>query len=244
MVAKIYGHRGASGEKPDNTMAGFLHARSVGVAGVETDIVLTKDLVPVLHHDMHLADGRFIPDVPANELPPVIPNLSQALREVEGIEWLLEIKRPLPLADRMPSPALIVERILGHLMQADRARVQAWSFDWEVLREFGQQAPEVSLGCFTGNRIDIAANCEDYLREAYLVSDISAGLAGVGVKSRGAFHGRWNDAEIRSAKSAGLKVFACFVNEPADFDRLLHSADGIITDWPSRFCSRNPALER
>jgi len=28
------------------------------VAGIETDIVLTRDLVPVLRHDANLADGR------------------------------------------------------------------------------------------------------------------------------------------------------------------------------------------
>ena len=58
MTAKIYGHRGAMGERPENTLEGFLYAQSLGVAGIETDIVLTRDLVPVLRHDANLADGR------------------------------------------------------------------------------------------------------------------------------------------------------------------------------------------
>ena len=61
--AAIYGHRGARAERPENTMDGFLHAVAFGVTGIETDIALTADFCPVLHHDPELADGRRIKDV-------------------------------------------------------------------------------------------------------------------------------------------------------------------------------------
>lgn len=51
---KIWGHRGASGYAPENTMAAFLLAVEQGADGIETDIHLTKDGVCVLMHDESL----------------------------------------------------------------------------------------------------------------------------------------------------------------------------------------------
>lgn len=45
------GHRGARDEAPENTLAGFAHARAIGVPAVEFDVQLSKDLQPVVIHD-------------------------------------------------------------------------------------------------------------------------------------------------------------------------------------------------
>lgn len=235
MIAKIYGHRGAMGERPENTLAGFLHAKSLGVTGIETDIVLTRDLIPVLHHDAHLADGRLIKALNARGLPPEIPTLAQALHTVPDIDWLLEIKSNPALPDQTHPPALIVTRVLAALNGVAWARLRLWAFSWEVLREVGQQAPGLRRGCFTGNRTDIAANRDNWLGAEFGTQDITDGLAAHGVNSRGAYHAMWTEAQIAHAHAAGLEVFACFVNDQADFNRLSPLVDGIVTDYPSRF---------
>lgn len=48
---KIFGHRGFSGEYPENTMLAFRKAVEAGADGIELDVQLTKDLVPVIIHD-------------------------------------------------------------------------------------------------------------------------------------------------------------------------------------------------
>lgn len=48
---KIYGHRGASGQAPENTMESFMLAHKLGCDGMETDIHQTKDGILVLMHD-------------------------------------------------------------------------------------------------------------------------------------------------------------------------------------------------
>ncbi|MBR9870513.1 MAG: glycerophosphodiester phosphodiesterase [Gammaproteobacteria bacterium] len=48
----IYGHRGAKGEAPENTLPGFLHAYRQGVRHFELDLALSKDGIPVLVHDL------------------------------------------------------------------------------------------------------------------------------------------------------------------------------------------------
>lgn len=47
----IIGHRGASGEAPENTLAAFRLAMEQGADLIETDVHLTSDGVPVLIHD-------------------------------------------------------------------------------------------------------------------------------------------------------------------------------------------------
>ncbi len=48
---KIYAHRGASDQYPENTMLAFKKAIEQGADGIETDVHLTKDNVLVLIHD-------------------------------------------------------------------------------------------------------------------------------------------------------------------------------------------------
>jgi|SRR6185312_4453236 len=55
MAVRIYAHRGASAECPENTMAAFRRAVALGVDALELDIHATRDGVLVVSHD---PDGR------------------------------------------------------------------------------------------------------------------------------------------------------------------------------------------
>jgi glycerophosphoryl diester phosphodiesterase len=50
-MAVIYGHRGARGVYPENTIEGFLYAASLGVYGIEMDVVISKDKKVVVSHE-------------------------------------------------------------------------------------------------------------------------------------------------------------------------------------------------
>lgn len=50
----LQGHRGARGLRPENTLAGFSFALSIGVTTLETDLAVTKDGVLVISHDPYL----------------------------------------------------------------------------------------------------------------------------------------------------------------------------------------------
>ena len=63
----LQGHRGARGLAPENTLAGFETALSIGVTTLELDLGVTKDGVVVVSHDTHLnpdhtrgPDGTFL----------------------------------------------------------------------------------------------------------------------------------------------------------------------------------------
>lgn len=54
-VPALIAHRGASQEAPENTLAAFARAVADGADGVELDVRLTRDGVPVVFHDDDLA---------------------------------------------------------------------------------------------------------------------------------------------------------------------------------------------
>lgn len=53
MVSKtlIFGHRGYPHKFPENSLKGFAYAIAHGIDGLEFDVHLTKDNVPVIMHD-------------------------------------------------------------------------------------------------------------------------------------------------------------------------------------------------
>lgn len=51
----IIAHRGSSAHAPENTLAAFSRAIDDGADGIEFDVRLAKDGVPVVHHDATLA---------------------------------------------------------------------------------------------------------------------------------------------------------------------------------------------
>ncbi len=67
-LPRIMGHRGAAGHAPENTLASFRKAASLGVEWVEFDVHLSADRIPVLLHDDTLdrtTDGEGPVDVHA-----------------------------------------------------------------------------------------------------------------------------------------------------------------------------------
>ena len=52
MRVPIYAHRGASAYALENSSAAFVKAIELGADGLEIDLQLTKDLVPIVTHDM------------------------------------------------------------------------------------------------------------------------------------------------------------------------------------------------
>lgn len=76
----ILGHRGASALAPENTLAAFSRALSDGADGIEFDVRLSRDRVPVVIHDATLKrTGRI--DLPVSALS------AAELQEIDVGSW-------------------------------------------------------------------------------------------------------------------------------------------------------------
>ncbi len=51
MIPKVFAHRGANADAPENTMAAFQLALEQGADGIELDVMLSKDHEIVVIHD-------------------------------------------------------------------------------------------------------------------------------------------------------------------------------------------------
>lgn len=78
---EVFGHRGACGYLPENTMESFELAFELGCSAIEFDVVLTKDLVPVIRHDR---DFSLTTDIATHQLTSVIVD-ELNLAELEGV---------------------------------------------------------------------------------------------------------------------------------------------------------------
>jgi glycerophosphoryl diester phosphodiesterase len=93
-----FAHRGARAHAAGNTIESFALALRLGATGLESDVRMTADGVPVLEHDGVLRIGRRRRAVRAltrAELPPHIPALADLLRECgTGYHLSLDLNDP------------------------------------------------------------------------------------------------------------------------------------------------------
>ncbi|MDB3863550.1 glycerophosphodiester phosphodiesterase family protein [Alphaproteobacteria bacterium] len=62
---KIYGHRGARGDLPENTLESFKYLFENNIHAYETDILISKDFIPIITHDFRL-DPSYTKDINDN----------------------------------------------------------------------------------------------------------------------------------------------------------------------------------
>lgn len=150
MERRVYGHRGAPAEYPENTLAGFRRALELGVYGIELDVHLSKDGVAVVCHDETLdrttnASGK-ISDFTVAELREVdagegeyVPTLLEVL-ELVGDKLHVDIEVKANAAGAA---------VLQDVSKVDGLRWLVSSFDWDVLRYVRSQDSGADLWVLT-----------------------------------------------------------------------------------------------
>jgi len=249
-VPTVIGHRGASGELPENTLAAFARALERGAAILESDVHVTADGALVLIHDDVLertTDGRgriedwtlaairaldaghrFSPagdgHFPFRGQGLRIPTLEEAFDAFPGARWNLELKQGRP------------ELIEGAVDQVRRAgleeRVLLAAAEDDVMHALRAHLAK------TGARPAVGASAGDVLRF------VRAALAGeppppgpMALQVPPDFGGRAlvTRAFVEHAHRHDIVVHVWTVNEPPEMERLLDlSVDGIMSDFPGR----------
>lgn len=126
----VLAHRGFHRTAPENTMEAFEEAVSMGVDGIETDVRLSSDGLPVLFHDRIAPDGTEVDRLTRSELSEIagypVPTLDAALEAFDGILWNIEVKTPAAVDT--------TRRILGGYAASRQLLVT--SFWHDLLRDF------------------------------------------------------------------------------------------------------------
>jgi glycerophosphoryl diester phosphodiesterase len=93
-----FAHRGARATAPENTLEAFRLALRLGVTGLESDVWVTADGVPVLDHDGRVGSRlrrRTIADVRRDQLPAHIPSLEDLYADCgTDFQLSLDVKDP------------------------------------------------------------------------------------------------------------------------------------------------------
>ncbi len=230
----VLGHRGASAEAPENTLAAFRLAMVQGADGVELDVWRCATGEVVVVHDENLSRVAGaplrVPDSPLAALRALdvgawkgerfrgerIPLLAEVLDALPGAVVNVELKsrdgRDLSLAHAAAD--VIWKKGAG-------SRVVVSSFDWRLLAAFRLASPDVAAGLlFDGTR---AWRLRTFL--------------GIRTLRPAAVHpdrALATDARIRRWSERGLAVNVWTVDEPADAERLARAgAAALITNTPA-----------
>ncbi len=215
----IIGHRGARGLKTENTLESVAEAFKFGADGVETDIRVTADGVPILIHDELLRDKlgngwrvdqhsleflRQQVDTMAtiDELIEVIPNGKQIRIEIkpgENAKPIIEYLKKIP--NNKITNTIVV------------------SFDFSILKKIRAEIPGLSLGVNE--------------KWSSLRAVSRAKRLGVDVIQ---MNQRWLWRGVLSGfKKQGFKITPYTVNSRRQAQAWANLVDGIITDYPDRF---------
>jgi glycerophosphoryl diester phosphodiesterase len=211
----ILAHRGhRTGGAADNTMAAFAAAAASGVDGIETDVRLSADGVPVLVHDRVTPRGRAVTDLTHSEIGAdfgyPVPALAEAVAAFPGMVWNIEIKDA-----RAVSAAVAVVLSYG-----SSRNFFITSFDHHLVRRVAQ-ACSAPCGLLLAHRpIDVRtvmASCADLGTVRVLVWDFEA----------------FDDTVAQGVCRGGWSNYVYGAVTPAEHERcMVPEIVGVITDYP------------
>lgn len=229
-MVKIQAHRGASKERPENTMSAFRRALELGADGIELDLHLIKDGSLPVHHDGNLGrcesvEGslyamtrdqltfsvgeKFSPSY-KDEL---IPDFSEVLAFLQDNQLFLnaEIKADHPfIADH----ANRTVALLDQYNMRDRCLIS--SFNHYILKDIKERYPQYQVGALYGQAYgqDVTAYCQRYRFDAV--------------------HPSFQDVDkamVERCHDHGILVNVWTVDKPEDIERMVsYGVDAIITN--------------
>lgn len=252
----IIGHRGASAVAPENTMAAFLEAIAAGADGIEFDVRLTRDGVPVVIHDGTLHRTGGLPDRVADlaseeiakidvgswfgrkkSLPPgtfaneTVPSLAQLLTLYDSKNGMLylEMKCDSP-AEYAPLAEACCRAIAEHGMKK-RVIIECFQLPaLRVVREIDSEIRTVAL-------FEPSIASPSVLLDQSIINKAKD----VGAVALALHHRLARRSLVEKAKAEGMHVAVWTVDDPTWVERARTiGIDALITNDPAKLIrSRN-----
>jgi len=237
MRPRIIAHRGASGTRPENTLAAFRRAAELGASMIELDVQCTRDGVPIVIHDWTL-------DRTTTGTGAVGDRSLAELRALDAGSWF----DPAFAGERVPTLAEVLAAVPvavnvelkprgdDGLVEAALAAVEAAAaldrvvfscFEPAVLERLRRTSPGAALGVLWED-----APIAEAVRWARRVDARALHLRKDAV----------SPAALDRTAAAGLPIRVWTVNDPGEFERLAAlGVEAVFTDFPERFLHNRPA---
>lgn len=219
---KIFAHRGASIEAPENSPQSVRRALEIEVDGIEIDCVMTQDSVPVVNHDDNLLLQRKAKGCVRNKTwkevkALAIPSLTEILEIIKpsSAMVILDIKTQRGWMEKGP---LIIAGLALEILPPERILVSSFSFRHLLALKKG--FPSLARGLILGSGVFKLVPPRIFDR---LLAPHSIHLGLWSLKKR----------QVRKWKGLGLKVHAWVANREEEFKKCVElDVDGVFTDDP------------
>ena len=227
----IIGHRGARGEAPENTLAGFQYIHALGILAVEFDVRQLKDDELIIMHDDNFLRTTGIDqalyDLNSTELEAynqaniwmdwdtqITPTLTQTLNIIHDFEHIeVEVKA---VATKIEAEKLVLA--LQKQLQGFEQTAVITSFDLKIHQALEQQKSSFKRGLLI----------EEDIRELAIEQALQLGCCQIGWMNQLA-----TDEMIQATQKAGLSMSVWTVNDIQRAKQLQKlGIDGLITDFP------------
>jgi glycerophosphoryl diester phosphodiesterase len=225
----LFGHRGASGERPENTLPSFERALSLGAPCVELDVQLCDGQLLVFHDDRleRTTNGSgFFADHGFDQLRALdaghgaqIPTLDEALS-------LIDRRAGVNIELKGPGTALPVLACVQRLVAAgwEQSLLMVSSFDWSQLRALRAADGEIRLGVLSKHWQPAV------LAEAEALQARSVHLSRDSVTAEA----------VARLRGQGLRSYVYTVNADDEIERMRAlGVDGVFSNFPERVLAGN-----
>ncbi len=232
-VTRIFGHRGAAGTYPENTIISFQEAVRVGAEGIELDVQLSKDGEIVVIHDETLdrttTGTGWVKDQTLKEIRSLdasykypdygvckVPSLEEVFSWSQSNRLLINVEIKNSIIPYEGLEEKVIELIRRYHFEK---RVIISSFNHYSLVKCYELAPEIQLGVLYSER----------LFEPWTYAKK------IGATSIHPNYRSISNVIILSSQRNGIEVRPYTVNKARDIRRLLSiQCAAIITDFPER----------
>ena len=239
----IIGHRGASAVAPENTLAAFREAIAVGADGVEFDVRLTRDCVPVVIHDGDLRRtgglSQRIAEMTWSEVARVdvgswfsrsfanetVPSLAELFTFFESNNSTLYLEMKCESAAEYEPLARACCELIAQRGLKERVVVECF------------QLPALRIVREVDSDIKTVALFEPSISNPSVLSDQSIinRATNVGAVALALHHRLARKGLVQKAKAAGMHVAVWTVDDPAWIERARTlNIDALITNNPAR----------
>ena len=254
----IIAHRGASAVAPENTLAAFRRALADGADGVECDVRLARDGVPVLFHDAGLHRttlregklsnltsgelGRLDAGTWFNQKHPTRARQNYSREAVPTLAQLLELMRDAGdkliylemkcLIGENRSLATAIAELIKHFRVEERVVVK--SFHHNAVREVQKCLPKVRTAALFAPRM---------MRVLQPTRSLVEPALNLEADELSLHYTLATERTVQRANNAGMKTVIWTADHPAWVRRALKlGIYGIITNNPARLLARRKEL--